>query len=151
MPFFKSTYNIFKRPDEDEVFNPNWMDSDKLVLPPSTPWDYQREMTIDDVDIWEVLYEASMGVGIYVSWQPYAEFYMICTGIDFDAGPKYNRDFLYWDKKIETYYGPNAEKQVYQRATELGIRLNLHKVWVESDEMWLYQDPVVSNKIFIPK
>jgi hypothetical protein len=150
MPIFKSTYNIFKRPDQDEVFDPNWMDSNKLILPPSTPWDYSREMKIEDVDIWEVLYEASMGIGIYVSWQPYAEFYLICTGIDNKTGPKWIDAFLSWDKIYETYYGPNAERHVYLRAKELGIDLSIYKVWVEPEEMWLHQDPNVTNKVFLP-
>jgi hypothetical protein len=150
MPFFKSTYNILKKPDEDEVFNPNWMDSDKLVLPPSTPWDYNRDMIIDDVDIWEVLYEATSGIGVYVSWQPYAEFYLITTGIDTKIPPNMINGSPYFDRTFETYYGPTAEKQVYQRAKELGINLNLYKVWVEPEDMWLYQNPEPSNKIFIP-
>ena len=49
MPFFKSTYNILKRPDEDEVFDPNWMDSDTLKLPKHKEWDYGRQMYIEDV------------------------------------------------------------------------------------------------------
>jgi hypothetical protein len=126
------------------------MDSDKLVLPPSTPWDYNREMTIDDVDIWEVLYEATMGIGVYVSWQPYAEFYLITTGFNTNSTPMMINGAPFYDRKFETYYGPTAETQAYQRAKELGINLSLHKVWVEPEDMWLYQTPEVSNKIFIP-
>ena len=77
MPFFKSTKDILKSPWEDELFNPNWMDSDKLVLPPSKEWDYSRELSIEDVDIWEVISEMSGPSGIYASWLPYAEFYII--------------------------------------------------------------------------
>lgn len=150
MPIFKSTYNILKKPDEDEVFDPNWMDSNKLVLPPSTPWDYTRELTLDDVDIWEVLYEATMGVGVYVSWHPYAEFYLITTGLDTACAPRLINNAPYHDRILETYYGPSAEKQVYRRAKELGINLSLFKVWVEPEDMWLYQNPEIPNKIFIP-
>ena len=57
MPFFKSTHNILVKVDEDEVFNENWMDSDSVVTPPTRKWSYDRDMQIEDVDIWEVLYE----------------------------------------------------------------------------------------------
>lgn len=130
MPFFKSTYNIFKAPWEDELFNENWMDSDKLMLPPKTDWDYSRELQIEDIDIWEVLYEASGAVGVYAAWSPYAEFYMIRTGWQLDL----------IGKGIETYYGQGASDKVYKRCQELGINLSLNQIWVEPDHMWLYQN-----------
>jgi hypothetical protein len=143
MPIFKSTYNILKKPDEDEVFNPNWMDSDTLILPSHKEWDYGRDMTIDDVDIWEVLYEQGGGIGVYASWLPYAEFYMITIGWrPLRIGQITN------DRIIETYYGAGANEQVRQRAAELGIFLPSNPVWVDPEEMWLYQTPS-PNKIII--
>ncbi len=50
---FKSTQNIFK--DLQEYFDPNWMDSNSLILPPKKEWDYKRPMQIEDVDLWEVI------------------------------------------------------------------------------------------------
>ena len=134
MPLFKSTYNILKAPDEDEVFNPNWMDSDKIILPPTRDWDYQRELQIEDIDIWEVLYEANLGMGIYAAWTPHAEFYMITTGWKpLQAGQRIN------DKFIETYYGAGAQQKVSQRAKELGMPLGTFTSWVDDDKLWLYQ------------
>lgn len=127
MPIFKSTYNILKKVDEDEVFDANWMDSDKLVLPPKIEWDYSREMQIEDVDIWEVVSEGYMNCGVYASWSPYAEFYMIVIGPD----PRY--------VSIETYYGKNANKDVIKRMKELKIPTNINKVWVDNEKMWLYE------------
>lgn len=129
MPFFKSTYNILKKSDEDEVFDPNWMDSDTLILPPKTNWDYAREMQIEDVNIWEVIYEQGGGLGLYAAWDPYAEFYMI-TG--------HHHKIL--SNKLEFYYGKNAGQIVYKRCKELGIPVFLNQVWVEKDDMWLYQN-----------
>jgi hypothetical protein len=125
MPIFKSTQNIFT--DNGEVFDPNWMDSDKLILPPKEPWDYKREMNIEDVDVWELVYEQGGGVGVYAAWHPYAEFYLIRTG--------------WWNApdNIETYYGAGAQKLVQKRMKELGMRFNLHQHWVEPEDMWLYQ------------
>lgn len=128
MPFFKSTYNIFKAPEEDEVFNTNWMDSDKLVLPPTKEWDYSRELKIEDIDIWEVLYEQGGAVGVYAAWCPYAEFYMIRVGWYLESQ----------GHGVETYYGPGASKNVYKRCKELNINLNINKVWVDEEKLWLY-------------
>jgi hypothetical protein len=121
---FKSTQNIFK--DFGEVFETRWMDSNKIVTPPNPKWDYSRELTIEDVDIWEVLHERGHGVGIYASWCPYAEFYLIRTG--------------WWNapNNIETYYGQGAQKQVQKRMKELGIPYSLNEHWVDSEDMWLF-------------
>jgi hypothetical protein len=139
MPFFKTTYNIIKAPSEkDELFESKWFESNKLVLPPGGPddvkghWDYNREMTIDDVDIWEQLYFESGGGGIYAAWLPYAEFYMIIP-----------RGF-YWryDRSnigIETYYGPMASQKVYERSLNLGMQIPINQVWVNDDELWLHK------------
>lgn len=137
MPFFKTTYNILKKYDEDELFDPNWMDSDKLILPPQREWDYSREIQIEDVDIWEVLYEATDGVGVYASWSPYAEFYMITTGHDRNSYRII--DYInYYDRFIETYYGNNVQNRVQERMRQLGIPFSTNKIWVNDDKMWLY-------------
>lgn len=143
MPQFKSTYNILKKPDEDEVFNINWMDSDKIILPPTKEWDYAREMQLEDVDIWEVIYEAGGGVGIYASWCPYAEFYLITTGGDFRymwENTLNGQTFNYMDKLFETYYGNGASKKVYDRAKELNVNLRINKIWVDDEDMWLHSN-----------
>lgn len=136
MPTFKTTYNILVKQDEDELFDENWMDSNKLVLPPQSKWDYKREMQIEDVDIWEVIYESSGGVCVYAAWSPYAEFYLITTG---------NNNFLrminnvpYGDRIWETFYGKNANIHVMKRMKDLNIPFNINKKWVDEDDMWLY-------------
>ena len=130
MPIFKSTYNILVTPWEDEVFDPNWMDSDKLVLPPTKPWDYSRPLQIEDVDIWEVIFEGGGGFGLYAAWSPFAEFYMLRVG-----------SFL--EQKghgVETYYGPGVQKHLQARIKELNIPITINKVWVEPEDMWLYEE-----------
>lgn len=128
MPFFKTTHNIFK--DYGEYFDINWMDSNKLIFPIKEDWDYKRPMTIEDVDIWEVIYEASGGRGVYASWSPYAEFYMLKNHWTDNSN----------DSKIEFFYGPGASDAVYKRAKFLGMPLNLNKIWVEEDYLWLYRN-----------
>jgi hypothetical protein len=123
------------------------MDSDKPIYPPQVDWYYDREMTIEDVDVWEVLAEGSGGIGVYAAWCPYAEFYMVCTGM-YDRGPN---DYVN-PRKIETYYGPGAQKQVFQRARELGFSLETYKIWVDDQDLWLYQQPQpqLDKKIILP-
>lgn len=132
---FKSTQNIFK--DFAEVFEPKWMDSNKIEVPPHPDWDYSRELHIEDVDVWEVIYEQGGGVGVYASWCPYAEFYLIRTG--------------WWnDEKgygIETYYGAQAQQKVQKRMSDLNIPFTTNKIWVEPDDMWLYENKPMSNDV----
>jgi hypothetical protein len=128
MPFFKTTNNIFKNPWEDDLFNSNWMDSNKIILPPKTNWDYSRELQIEDVDIWEQIYYESGGLALYAAWSPYAEFYLIT-----------HRFFTNTQNSIETFYGANSGKNAYKRAKELGMPIKTNQVWAENEDMWLYK------------
>lgn len=125
MPFFRTTKNILV--DNEEFFDPNWMDADSLQLPPREQWDYQREMILNDVDIWEVIYEES-GLGVYASWSPFAEFYLI----------KPPSHFMQQGFELETFYGNLAAYRLDKRLQELGITLPKHTIWVEPQDMWLY-------------
>ena len=120
MPFFKTTANITK--DHGEYFDSNWMESDKIVLPPKETWSYDREMNIEDVELWEVIWESDFG--IYASYSPHAEFYMIFP--------------FYWKKDegydIETFYGADAANKCFLRAKSLGINLQLHDYYYDTDE-----------------
>jgi len=155
MPLFKSTHNILRVQDENEVFDPNWMDSDKLVLPPTKEWDYKREMTIEDVDIWEILFEGSPAKGVYAAWAPYAEFYMVCTGPDYKQDPytwkdHYSGDIRWtWNRQIQTFYGPGAQKKVIQLCKEADIPLHIFETWVDDKDLWLYQEPQRHEKKII--
>lgn len=123
MPFFKTTKNILV--DHGEYFESKWMDSNELVLPPTAPWDYKRELTIEDVDIWEVIFETSP-VSVYGAWAPHAEFYLIKLMLP-NQQPS-----------IETVYGPKASDRVAARLKDFGITLPKTQVWVEHDELWLH-------------
>ncbi len=121
MPFFRTTHNIFV--DKGEYFNADWFDSDTLVLPPKLDWDHKKELQIEDIDLWEVILEYSAGIRLYAAWQPYAEFYLLTDS--------YNT--------IETYYGKGALKTVIKRLNELEISHSLNKIWIEPEDMWLYE------------
>lgn len=128
MPQFRTTYNILVKSDEDELFDPNWMDSDKIILPPKLAWDYARELQIEDVSIWEIIYQQGGGIGLYAAWDPFAEFYMITLPF-----------FKYVPNSIETFYGNKASERAYKRAVELGMPVTLNKIWVDPDKVWLYE------------
>lgn len=143
MPLFKTTYNILKKPWEDELYDENWNDSNKLIVPKSDGnWDYGRPLTIDDIDIWEILYEAGGSNGVYAAYSPYAEFYMIRVGWHLESQ----------GYGIETYYGPGADADVQRRCKELKIPLPTYNEWVEPEDMWLYTkpEPNPNKSIWIP-
>lgn len=123
MPIFRTTYNILKDPSQGDIFDENWMNFNTIQTPPKTNWDYAREMQIEDVDIWEVISEASRGIGVYAAWSPYAEFYMVTNGLD----------------KIETFYGAGAQKRLKKYLDSLGIRYPQNPIWVDSEDMYLYE------------
>ena len=98
------------------------------ALPPRSEWDHSKILKIDDVVIWEQLHYEPGNVGIYASWDPYAEFYMIVFNlfVDFDLG-------------IETFFGKGANRKVVDRAKELGIELENNQVWIDEKNSWLYE------------
>jgi hypothetical protein len=152
MPFFKTTHNILFKPDEDESYNPNWFDAPFLTLPETEEWSYEREMKIEDVDLWEVIAQNGGNIGVFAAWKPYAEFYLVTIGTDFRHSKtallnkkSYNYNDVFW----ETYYGADAIKKVRKRAKELGMELPINQVWVEEKDMWKYTKKL-SSKIIIP-
>lgn len=134
MPQFKTTYNILTKVDGDELFNENNLNYNFEILPPTKEWDYSRELCIEDVDIWEVLYEASGGIGVYAAWLPHAEFYMVTTGWNPNVFQ------ISSNKNIKTFYGQSAQSKVYKLAKTLGIPLGIYNTWVDEKDLWLYKN-----------
>lgn len=139
MPIFRTTYNIFTKPWEDESWDDNWMNSNKIELPPNKEWDYSKELTISDVSLWEVIYQASGGVGVYASWDPLAEFYMVTDRFCSSSN----------DSSITTYYGAGADKKVREKMRQLQIPFTSYKIWVEPEDMWLY-DTNMPKTLIVP-
>ena len=133
MPTFRTTEQI--KQGWGEFFDENWMNSNTLILPPKESWKYDREMRIEDVNVWEVIAEP-WDVGVYAAWDPYAEFYLIRRETGYAAINWY----LHSDRKFEfeTYYGPGANQAVQKRMKELNIPFETTEVWVEPQDMWLY-------------
>jgi len=120
----------------DEYWDPNWLDSDKIQVPPNEEWRYDREMRFEDVYMWEVLAEP-WDWGVYAAWDPYAEFYVIRHETDYNCDG-YKPDNALRTFSFETYYGKGAQKEVFKRCKELGINLRFTQKWVPDDQVYLY-------------
>ena len=128
MPVFRSTQDILKTAS-DEVTRSSWFDSNKIQVPKTGKWDYKRELTVDDIDIWEAIYEDSWGLGIYGAYEPYAEFYMI-KYMD-HAG----------SSVLDTFYGPGSQDKITKFMLERNLPFSTHKVWVDDEDLWLFHPP----------
>lgn len=122
MPFYKTTKNILI--DHREYFEQKWMDSNEIYIPITKEWDYSRELNLDDIDIWEVIYEGA--IGVYVAHIPHAEFYLIRLGWH-DPSPR-----------LEVYYGAKSGEKTFQRCKELGVNLIKKPYFIDDDQAWLY-------------
>lgn len=112
---FRETRQIFNPEFHGEVFESYWMNNNVVVYPPTQEWDYKRELRIDDVEIWEVIKEWSGDsdnsnsgpCGIYASWRPHAELYMV------KLSPAQGG--------VVTFYGPGSEKECKKYLISKGI------------------------------
>lgn len=125
MTIFKTFQEILDTPWEEQDADPTI----PRIVPDTVQWHGIRDMTIDDVEIWEQIHYQGGNVGIYAAWKPFGELYMIV----------YN---LYASKEsgIEIYYGPEAAAQVYEKSKILGINLAINKVWIDELNKWQYDD-----------
>lgn len=136
MPLYRTNQDIFKTGGE-EVPEAHWFDNEKVIYTPKKgKWDYKRELRVDDVEIWESIYEDSWGLGIYAAYEPYAEFYMI----------KYVDH--YGLSVLDTFYGPGSQDKIIKFMVENNIPFSTKKVWVEDEDLWLYH-PSDDKKIII--
>jgi hypothetical protein len=118
--FFKTTADIFNTPSvvyEDYA--------SKGILPPTSNWTYERELTIEEVDLWEIVYDLPCYLSVYASYCPYANFFLLVPGV-------YMKEKM---SDIETYYGIDAQKRVYLRCKQLGINLELNDVYIDEKFM----------------
>ena len=101
---FKSTYEIINKPwDESE-------DIPVLKIPPA--WNNERDISIDDVVVWEQIYHQPGNIGIYVAWSPYAEFYLVVYNL-----------FTKTNAGLKTFRGPDTITEIQQLTSEINIKL----------------------------
>jgi hypothetical protein len=76
---FKTTNNILV--DGGEFFNPDWMNHKRISdwLPASPEWKNEKEIKLEDVNLWEVIQEFGGNAGVYAAWDPYTEYYIVTS------------------------------------------------------------------------
>lgn len=101
MPRFKSSADLLAGVHVD--FNENFIENAVNKTPPSLPWNGDRPITFNDVDVWEFISESSGPIGIYAAWNPYAEFYVVTFGKEVIA------EFSGWNanKRLEDFLVAN--------------------------------------------
>jgi hypothetical protein len=118
-------------------FDIEWLNSNKVVIPPNEEWDYQRELRLEDVYIWEKICQPWQW-GVFAAWDPYAEFYVLRHEVN------HFRDLSKDDEmpiyEFEYYYGAGAQDRLIQRMKQLDILkyTKFNSTWVEPEKMWLY-------------
>lgn len=123
---FRTNNDIFKY--ATETWDENWLDKETINYPPIIHWDYSRDLKVEDVELWEVIYEESGARGVYASYMPYAEFYMIRLGWQVEQK----------GYGVETYYGKGAMDKVVKRMKELNWPFATNNIWVDEDHMNLF-------------
>ena len=101
---FKSTYEIINNP---------WGRTEDIAvskIPPS--WNSERDISIDDVVVWEQIYHQPGNIGIYVAWSPYTEFYLVAYDL-----------FTQTAAGLKTFSGAGAITEIQQLTSELNINL----------------------------
>jgi len=105
----------------DHLFSNNGTASDVCIQNNSSPiisvdWDYSQLITVDDVKIWEELYAEPYNIGVYSSWNPYIEFYLL----------------VYFDfvdsRRFKTFYGPQSHYDLKSYLDQCGIILPINSI-----------------------
>jgi hypothetical protein len=120
MTVYRTTEEILSDPWKTQVVNTTAPDSQEYCY----NW---RELSIDDIAVWEEIYSQPGNLGIYAAWSPLSEYYVIIFNL-----------FVNREYGIEKFYGPNAKKNVVKRAAALGVQLQESNSWVDVDHMWMH-------------
>lgn len=79
MRAWKTTEEIFKFKFGNNVFENNWFNEKNPLqsCPPFIEWTNERPIRFEDVDLWEIITEINGITGVYASYMPYAEYYIV--------------------------------------------------------------------------
>lgn len=106
----------------EQILSNSWNESKNEVFPSRTParWLETTALELDDIKLWEQLFYQPGLIGVYVSWEPYEEFYIIVH-------------LLHLDKRfIEIFYGIDAVDCVLDRCKNFNIILPSNEVFIDS-------------------
>ena len=96
----------------DEIFQNTWGTIVKEnEYPKRTPaqWLKESDLTVHDVKLWEEIHYTPGVIGVYASWNPYEEFYIINHNLH---------------NTLEIFYKNNPVDRVFDRCKDLGIVLD---------------------------
>jgi hypothetical protein len=116
MPRFKTKYNVFE--NNEELYSEAIANENGIYIPETWDWDGASQVSVDDVIIWECLFEKTGPSGIYAAWAPYEEFYIVT------------------DRRsvVKEFFGPSAKELLNEYCVAEGIptpvRYNKNKVKV---------------------
>lgn len=98
----------------DEILNNPWGELSKdPIYPERTPlkWFPNQDLKLYNIKEWEEILYIEGVVGVYVSWDPYEEFYILTHNQHLSK------------KYIEIYQGNNGIDQLIDRCRQFGIEL----------------------------
>jgi len=124
MARWKTTENILRLDKDGEYFDENWMNYDSInqYLPPNPVWKEKKQISFEDVDLWEVISEWTGLSGIYAAWCPYAPYFIVTNK---------------W-KIVKEFWGASGEKQLQKYMVENKIPFSLNKIWIDEENKELY-------------
>ena len=102
--------------NNDELFSEEVAKENGIYLPETWDWNEPSQIAVDDVVIWECLFERSGLSGIYAAWAPYEEFYIVT------------------DRRavVKEFFGPSAkelvDKYCVANSIPVPVRYNRRKV-----------------------
>lgn len=95
---------------------------------PLPQWDYTNRIKFNDVMLWEEIFYQPGHIGVYASYQPYAEFYIIVYDL-----------FKSNINTIEEFYGKEASMRAANRCKEIGVELDQKLLYVDPLNKWIYE------------
>mgnify|MGYP001187763548 CR=1 FL=1 len=109
----------------DSIINNVWGDElgGKYELNTGSPiasyeeWDYTKSVDISKVKIWEQLYHEPGNIGLFASWNPYIECYIIVY-----------YPFIKSNNGIIVYYGKDSCYDVSAVMKELSLNFDIFKI-----------------------
>jgi hypothetical protein len=102
----------------EKILSSSWNKDKNEVFPLRTParWLGSVSLEFDDIKLWEEIFYQPGLIGVYASWDPYEEFYIIVH-------------LLHLDKQfIETFVGEAASNLVVERCKLFGIELSYNEI-----------------------
>jgi hypothetical protein len=114
---FKSTYQILNNPWKEDVPN---IDPFPAVCPPSRPWKENRSIELDDVNLWEQIYYEPGIIGVYASWDPKEEFYLVTYNF-----------FLGENTGYKLLRGNSSVDDIVKELQNLGIDIPVNQIKID--------------------